>query len=82
MADREFIGENWFDKLIFNNIPFYLRLRENLKVYVIGKGIKKVFQAVTIPANGHIALPALAKGLYLAEVEVEGQRFTRKLQIE
>ncbi len=43
MADREFIGEDWFDKLILHNVPFYLRLRENLKVRVPGKGIKKVF---------------------------------------
>jgi hypothetical protein len=43
MADREFIGEDWFDELILEQIPFYIRLRENLWVNVPGKGNKKVF---------------------------------------
>jgi len=43
---------------------------------------KKLLHVGDIPQNGHIALPALAKGLYVAEIVVEGQRFTRKLQIE
>lgn len=43
MADREFIGEKWFDELIINNIPFYLRIKENMWVNVQGKGNKKAF---------------------------------------
>jgi len=43
---------------------------------------KKLVQVADIPQNGHIALPELAKGLYIAEIEVEGQREIRKLQIE
>ncbi len=43
---------------------------------------KKLVQVADIPQNGHIALPALAKGLYIAEIEVDGQREIRKLQIE
>lgn len=43
MADREFIGGKWFDELIHNNIPFHIRIKENLWVDVPGKGIKKVF---------------------------------------
>lgn len=43
---------------------------------------KKLFRVDEIPKNGRIALPALVKGLYVAEIEVDGQRFTRKLQIE
>jgi len=43
---------------------------------------KKLLQVGDIPKNGQIALPALANGLYVAEIVVEGQRETRKLQIE
>lgn len=43
MADREFIGEDWFDELILHKVPFYIRLRANLWVNVPGKGDKKVF---------------------------------------
>jgi hypothetical protein len=43
LADREFIGEQWFDELIRNKVPFYIRIRENMKVKVPGKGIKKAF---------------------------------------
>ncbi|MBP7464412.1 MAG: T9SS type A sorting domain-containing protein [Bacteroidales bacterium] len=43
---------------------------------------KKLVQVADIPQNGHIALPEFAKGLYIAEIEVEGQREIRKLQIE
>jgi len=43
---------------------------------------KMVFQATSVPEDGHIALPALAKGLYVAEFEVDGQRYSKKLAIE
>ncbi len=43
---------------------------------------KKLFRVDEIPQNGHITLPEFAKGLYIAEIVVEGQRLTRKLQIE
>ena len=32
MADREFIGEDWFSCLIDMKIPFYIRIKENMKV--------------------------------------------------
>ncbi|MBP7463916.1 MAG: T9SS type A sorting domain-containing protein, partial [Bacteroidales bacterium] len=43
---------------------------------------KKLLQVDDIPQNGRIALPEFAKGLYIAEIEMEGQRFTEKLAIE
>jgi len=43
---------------------------------------KKLLQVGDIPQNGRIALPDFAKGLYIAEIEVEGQKYSRKLQIE
>jgi hypothetical protein len=32
VGDREFVGEDWFGWLLAENIPFVLRLRENMKV--------------------------------------------------
>lgn len=43
MADREFIGGDWFNELIQYRIPFYIRIRGNMKVWVPGKGLKKAF---------------------------------------
>lgn len=43
MADREFIGGDWFEELIRSKIPFYIRIRGNMKVRVPGKGMKKAF---------------------------------------
>lgn len=43
MADREFIGGDWFEELIHCQIPFYIRIRGNMKVHVPGKGFKKAF---------------------------------------
>lgn len=43
MADREFIGGDWFEELIYCKIPFFIRIRGNMKVQVPGKGEKKAF---------------------------------------
>lgn len=43
MADREFIGGDWFDELIRCKIPFFIRIKGNMKVKVPGKGEKKAF---------------------------------------
>jgi hypothetical protein len=43
MADREFIGGKWFDELIVKNIPFHIRIKENLWIDVPGQGMKKAF---------------------------------------
>jgi hypothetical protein len=37
IADREFIGQEWFRFLINNPIKFYLRIRENLTVFHKGR---------------------------------------------
>jgi hypothetical protein len=36
LADREFIGGDWFEELIPCKIPFYIRIRGNMKVQVPG----------------------------------------------
>jgi hypothetical protein len=41
LADREFIGDEWFRDLIKNQISFYIRIRENIWVDVPGKGPTK-----------------------------------------
>ncbi|MCW3808131.1 IS4 family transposase [Plebeiibacterium marinum] len=43
MADREFIGEEWFENLIRQNIPFYIRIRNNMMVHRHGKTPIKAF---------------------------------------
>ncbi len=43
MADREFIGEEWFEDLIRQKIPFYIRIRNNMMVHRHGKPPIKAF---------------------------------------
>lgn len=43
MADREFIGEEWFNGLINKKISFHIRVKANMKITVPGKGEKKAF---------------------------------------
>jgi hypothetical protein len=43
LADREFIGDDWFDNLIFSQVPFFIRIRNNMKVKKPGKKTKKAF---------------------------------------
>jgi hypothetical protein len=42
-ADREFIGDEWWNFLIFHKIRFFIRLRANMQVYVPGKGRVKAY---------------------------------------
>ncbi len=34
MADREFVGDKWFEFLNHNRIRYYIRIRNNFKVFV------------------------------------------------
>lgn len=43
MADREFIGDEWFKDLIRKSIPFYIRIREKMWIDVPGKGRTRAF---------------------------------------
>lgn len=38
VADREFIGAQWFDFLVEKDIPFVIRVRQNLSVVLAGGG--------------------------------------------
>lgn len=50
IADREFIGSKWFDYLIKNKIPFYIRIKEDTLAEGVRNGyaipLKDVFKAV------------------------------------
>jgi len=41
LADREFIGDEWFSELIHKHIPFYIRIRGNMWLTVPRKGPAK-----------------------------------------
>ncbi len=41
LADREFIGDEWFRELIHKHIPFYIRIRGNMWLTVPRKGPAK-----------------------------------------
>jgi hypothetical protein len=43
LADREFIGDDWFRELIHNHIPFYIRIRGNMWLNIPGKRPNKAF---------------------------------------
>jgi hypothetical protein len=42
-ADREFIGDIWWKFLIDHKIHFFIRMRENMNVYLPHKGLVKAF---------------------------------------
>jgi len=52
LADREFIGEEWFTELNKMEIPFYIRVRNNFQIQKKGKlqKIKSLFRK--LPLNG------------------------------
>jgi len=41
LADREFVGEAWFEDLIHHQIDFYIRIRENMWIDIPNKGRTK-----------------------------------------
>lgn len=42
-ADREFIGDDWWNFLISNPIRFFIRIRANMQVHVPSKGMVKAY---------------------------------------
>ena len=43
LADREFIGKHWFERLVMGRIKFHIRIRENIWIDIQGKGRTRVF---------------------------------------
>lgn len=56
MGDREFIGKDWFDWLKDQQIPFYMRIKENAIIQRKGRGI---------PANRLFGSLAIGQSLIL-----------------
>ena len=44
LADREFIGQEWFEFLIAQNIPFWIRVKENFQIDWSKKSILSLFR--------------------------------------
>ena len=61
VADREFIGDKWFNYLNDRKIPYDIRIRENLKVWHKGKlvPVLKLFKNVAIDQRLTIPTPVL-----------------------
>ena len=66
LANREFIGDDWFGELIHNQIPFYIRIRSNMWINVPGKGPKKAFWLFN-------SLPLNTAYHYFKIVNIDGQ---------
>jgi hypothetical protein len=78
MADREFIGETWFDELIQHQVAFYIRIKENMWVEVPGKGRKKAFWlfndlALNVPRYCYKPVSYRGRFLYLSGVKTIGK---------
>lgn len=64
IADREFVGQEWFEYLEKHPIKFYIRIRENMQFTHQGKEIKAFLWFNNLPLNQvrFIDKPVLIKG--------------------
>ena len=46
LANREFVGARWLEFLNDNNVPFVVRLRENLQVRTENDGMPRLFRTL------------------------------------
>ncbi|MDJ1498255.1 transposase [Cytophagaceae bacterium DM2B3-1] len=77
-ADREFIGDVWWQFLIENKIPFFIRIRENMKVHLAAKGEVRAFWLFNnLPLNTGYHYPKIVqiKGNW---VYLSGMRFVNE----
>lgn len=78
IADREFIGQEWFTFLINNPIKFYIRIRENLVISKKGRELKAfwLFNNLSFNEIRHIEMPILIKGqwVYLTGMKIINQK--------
>ena len=65
VADREFIGKEWFRWLDTQNIPFVIRIKENALVSSAGREIpiKKLFENLNIYQQDSLCKPRSVYGL-------------------
>lgn len=57
LCDREFIGDDWLEFLSSCEIPFYIRIRKDIKIYChrgkcLNKGIKRLSHGCRLEADG------------------------------
>lgn len=82
-ADREFVGQEWWQFLIEHKIRFFIRMRQNMQVFLPGKGPIKAFWLFNqLPLNTAYFHPKIVriKGCW---VYLSGLRFVnQKGQIE
>ncbi len=82
IADREFIGQQWFEFLINNPIKFYVRIRENLTVLKKGQELKVfwLFNNLALNTTRQLDKPILIgeQWVYLTGMKI----INRKKQIE
>lgn len=82
IADREFIGHQWFEFLVNNPVKFYVRIRENLTVLKKGQELKVFWLFNNLPIN---TIRQLDKPILIGEqwVYLTGMKIiNRKKQIE
>ena len=70
-ADREFIGQPWIDFLTQNNIPFFIRIKDNRLMEVINlKGytfpVKAMFEHLKIGQKHHVSYALGGHHIYFA----------------
>jgi hypothetical protein len=78
LADREFVGEDWFAYLISEKILFHIRIRDNFDVQIPGKGRVKAFWIFnSLPLNTGYNYPKIVylKGnlVYLSGMKTVGK---------
>ena len=77
VADREFIGREWFRWLDTQNIPFVIRIKENALVCSAGREIpiKKLFENLDIYQQVSLCKPRSVYGLpvYLSALKLKDQ---------
>lgn len=82
IADREFIGQQWFEFLINNPVKFYVRIRENLTVVKKGQELKVFwfFNNLALNTTRQLDKPILIgeQWVYLTGMKI----INRKKQIE
>ncbi|MBA3814334.1 MAG: transposase [Alphaproteobacteria bacterium] len=67
-ADREFIGKAWIDYLIHNNIPFFIRIKEN-RLVEWGEEMRHIavfFQCLNIGQKSHIQFNLYGHSMFIA----------------
>lgn len=82
IADREFIGQQWFEFLISNPVKFYVRIRENLTILKKGQELKVfwLFNNLALNTTRQLNKPILIgeQWVYLTGMRI----INRKKQIE